>query len=185
MLSPSQRVKRWSFETFNFTRNTSSYLQCIYEAMKPTLQMELSCEVKDSSQILRAVAGVSWKSSWLPLSYDDFTSWRTAQSTQVCLKFPPIGIKSITKLLQQKICKQLKKGIYVSADWKMSKLTYSETQLLSLLLHHRIIYLPKGSLRQLVYSKVGIKTAIDSGVGKKIAVNVSNLSIFGLEQCSD
>ena len=67
----------------------------------------------------------------------------------------------------------------------MSKLTYSETQLLSLILHHRIFYLPKGSLRQLVYSKVGIKTAIDSGVGKKIAVNVSNLSIFGLEQYSD
>lgn len=67
----------------------------------------------------------------------------------------------------------------------MLKLTYSETQLLSLILHHRIIYLPKDSWRQLVYSKVGIKTAIDSGVGKKIAVNVSNLSIFGLEQCSD
>jgi len=67
----------------------------------------------------------------------------------------------------------------------MSKLTYSETQLLFLILHHRIIYLPKGSLRQLVYSKVGIKTAIDSGVEKKIAVNVSNLSIFGLERCSD
>lgn len=69
----------------------------------------------------------------------------------------------------------------MSADWKISKLTYSETQLLSLILHHRIIYLPEGSLKQLVYSKVGIKTAIDSGVGKKIAVNVSNLSIFGPE----
>lgn len=67
----------------------------------------------------------------------------------------------------------------------MSKFTYWETQLLSLILHHRIIYLPKGSLRQLVHSKVGIKTAIDSGIGKQIAVNVSNLSIFGLEQCSD
>lgn len=44
---------------FNFTRNSSSYLQCIYETMKPTLQMELSSEVKDSSQILKAVAGVS------------------------------------------------------------------------------------------------------------------------------
>lgn len=42
--------------------------------MKPTLQMELSSEVKDSSQILKAVAGVSWKSSRLLLSYNDLTS---------------------------------------------------------------------------------------------------------------
>lgn len=73
----------------------------------------------------------------------------------------------------------------MSADWKTSKLIYLETQLLSFILHHRIIYLPKGRLRQSVYSKVGIKSAIDSGMGKKIAVNVSNLNIFGQEYCSD
>lgn len=58
----------------------------------------------------------------------------------------------------------------MSADWKTSKSIYLETQLLSLILHHRVIYLPKGSLRQSVYSKAGIKSAIDSDIGKKIAV---------------
>lgn len=77
----------------------SSYLQRTHEAMKPTLHMELSSEVKDSSQIPKAVDGVSWKSSWFLLSSRDFTGWRTAQSARICLKFPPMGINCITQLL--------------------------------------------------------------------------------------
>lgn len=54
----------------------SLYLQYLYETMNPTLEMELSSEIRD-----------------------DFMNWRTAQSVQIFLTFLPIGIKCITKVL--------------------------------------------------------------------------------------
>lgn len=99
-----------------------------------------------------------------------------------CPDLPTVSTyrKCISKLLWQHICKQLNEGLYSSAGWKASKLTYSETQLLPFILHQRMISLPEGSLRQLVHSKVGIRAAIDSSMGRQIAVHVSNLSISRL-----